>query len=105
MIEDKDFDLQRDLLTLVMHSTVCTFQNRFFQHMRSHPVIYKIKFIQAYKNGATSLQLVYNNVCVAFTNRLVDLVHALVSLQTGMTHVQHLYTRLYTSVYNIVYSL
>ena len=50
MIEDKDFDLQRDLLTLVMHSTVCTFQNRFF-----------------HKNGATSLQLVYNNVCVAFT--------------------------------------
>ena len=48
MIEDKDFDLQRDLLTLVMHSTVCTFQNRFFsnyKHMRSHPVIYKIKFI------------------------------------------------------------
>ena len=44
MIEDKDFDLQRDLLTLVMHSTVCTFQNRFFsnyKHMRSHPVIYK----------------------------------------------------------------
>ena len=70
MIEDKDFDLQRDLLTLVMHSTVCTFQNRFFsnyKHIRSHPVIYKIKFIQAYKNGATSLQLVYNNVCVAFT--------------------------------------
>ena len=30
--------------------------------------------------------------------RLVDLVHALVSLQMGMTHVQHLYTRLYTSV-------
>ena len=54
MIEDKDFDLQRDLLTLVMHSTVCT-------------LIYKIKFIQAYKNGATSLQLVYNNVRVAFT--------------------------------------
>ena len=52
MIEDKDFDLQRDLLTLVMHSTVCTFQNRFFsnyKHMRSHPVIYKInkRFIQA----------------------------------------------------------
>ena len=53
MIEDKDFDLQRDLLTLVMHSTVCTFQNRFFsnyKHMRSHPVIYKIKFIQAWSN-------------------------------------------------------
>ena len=42
IIEDKDFDLQRDLLTLV-NSTVCTFQNRFFsnyKHMRSHPVIY-----------------------------------------------------------------
>ena len=38
-----------------------------YKHMRSHPVIYKIQFIQAYKNGATSLQLVYNNVRMAFT--------------------------------------